>query len=113
MSEHVIEFLVQGSSEEPYTVTFSKEDESFTVWCTCTAGEYGRSCKHRLNIIAGKKNNIVSDNLEDVDIIQTWLPGSHLESALSNVEEAEKRAAEAKRTLSEAKTRLAQIMEYG
>ena len=79
----------------------------------CTAGQYGRSCKHRLNILSGKRNAIVSGNLEDVDTVKSWLPGSHLESALSNVEAAERRAAEAKRNLSAAKNRLAQIMEYG
>ena len=113
MSEHVIDFLVQGSSEEPYEVTFSKEGESFTVRCTCTAGEYGQSCKHRLNILDGRRNNIVSDNLEDVDIIQTWLPGSSLESALNRVKEAEKLADEAKKNLSAAKIKLSQVMEYG
>ena len=113
MLENKIKFLVQGSSDEPYEVIFSKEGERVTISCTCTAGQYGRSCKHRLNILSGKRNAIVSGNLEDVDTVKSWLPGSHLESALSNVEAAERRAAEAKRNLSAAKNRLAQIMEYG
>ena len=113
MSENKIKFLVQGSSDEPYDVIFSKEGGRFTASCTCTAGQYGRCCKHRLNILADKRNAIVSDNLEDVDTVKSWLPGSHLESALSNVKEAERIAAEARRNLSSAKTRLAQVMEYG
>ena len=75
MSENKIKFLVQGSSDEPYDVIFSKEGGRFTASCTCTAGQYGRCCKHRLNILADKRNAIVSDNLEDVDTVKSWLPG--------------------------------------
>ena len=39
MSENKIKFLVQGSSDEPYEVIFSKEGGRFTASCTCTAGQ--------------------------------------------------------------------------
>ena len=113
MSENKIKFLVQGSSDEPYEVIFSKEGGRFTASCTCTAGQYGRCCRHRLNILAGERDDIVSDNHEVVDTVQSWLLGTLLESTLSNVEEAERIAAEARRNLSSAKNRLAQVMEYG
>ena len=106
-----IQFLVKGSLDEPYEVVFMKDGEKISATCTCTAGIYGRSCKHRLNIIDGKRANIVSDNANEVEIIQTWMPGSQIESALREIEFAEQRAALAKQEVSEAKTRLAQIMQ--
>ena len=111
MPEEKIQFLVQGSSDEPYEVVFIREGENISATCTCTAGIYGRHCKHRLNIIDGKSTNIVSENAADVEIIQTWLPGSPIESALRDLELAESRVALAKQEVSEAKTRLAQIMQ--
>ena len=55
----------------------------------------------------------MSENLEDVATVQSWLPGSHIESALNEVKEAEQFADAAKRNLSSAKTRHSQVMEYG
>ena len=92
---------------------FTKEGEKFTVSCTCRAGQHGQSCRHRLNILAGERVDIVSENLEDVATVQSWLPGSHIESALNEVKEAEQFADAAKRKLSSAKTRHSQVMEYG
>ena len=111
MSENKIQFLVTGSSDEPYEVVFMKDGEKISATCTCPAGIYGRYCKHRLNIIDGERTNIVSDNADEVEIIQTWVSGSQIESVLREIEFAEQRAALAKQEVSDAKTRLARIMQ--
>ena len=48
-----IRFLVQGSSAEPYEVTFVKRGENLSASCTCPDGQNRLSCKHRLNILEG------------------------------------------------------------
>ena len=61
-----IVFLVKGSAKEPYTVEFFKEDNSIKTKCSCPAGKYSTSCKHRISILTGHTTGIVSDNIDDV-----------------------------------------------
>lgn len=83
-------FLVQGSSEEPYTVTFTKIDDNLKVSCTCAAAMKGMYCKHRTNILNGDVTNIVSHNTNDVLIIRDMLINSDVERAMQKILELEK-----------------------
>ena len=105
-----IVFLVQGSAPEPYEVYFSKSGNNLTAHCTCPAGENGLYCKHRFRILAGKTEGIVSDNKEDVKIVQSWLKGSDVEEAMNYVLEMEKEVEKAKKKHSAAKKKLARAM---
>ena len=105
-----IKFLVQGSVEEPYQVIFFKDAEHLYASCDCKAGSYGRYCKHRIHILNDEKVDIVSDNLDDVATVQSWLYGTELESVFKSVQEAEDVVSEAQRRLSLAKRSLARIM---
>jgi hypothetical protein len=102
-----ISFLVQGSAEEPYRVTFRKSGNNLSAYCTCPAGENGQYCKHRINILCGITNRIVSPNEAKIQIVTSWLPGTDVEVALSAVIDAEKQYERAKLNLSAAKKRLA------
>ena len=102
-----IEFMVQGSALEPYHVVFTKEGNNLNAYCTCLAGENDLYCKHRFNILDGKTKAIVSNNLDQVPIIQSWLPGSDVEKALNLLGQAEKEYALAKKRVSEAKKNVA------
>ncbi|WP_166296243.1 SWIM zinc finger family protein [Photorhabdus tasmaniensis] len=109
-----INFLVQGSAEEPYKVTFTKDVKEFLAFCTCPAGENGMYCKHRINIINGDTRNIVSDNIQQVNIIaKQWLPNSSIEAALEDVKRAESLLDDIKRALSLAKRNVAKVMHGG
>ena len=99
-------FLVQGSAEEPYKVTFQKDVNNLSAYCTCPAGDNGQYCKHRFNILGGITDGIVSGNVADVAVVVSWLPGTDIETALNAVMDAEEKCAEAKRELSAAKKRL-------
>lgn len=105
-----IEFLVQGSAEEPYRVLFTKDGNNLNAYCSCQAGENGLYCKHRFNILDGKTTAIVSNNLDQVPIIQSWLPGSDIDDALKKLEEAEQEYKRAKKLVSEAKKNVAKAM---
>ncbi|WP_446469410.1 SWIM zinc finger family protein [Xenorhabdus stockiae] len=109
-----IHFLVKGSAEEPYKVTFVKDSNNLSAFCTCPAGENGMYCKHRVNILKGDPKNIVSDNDHQVIIInKKWYPNSAIESALKNVEKAELLLADLKSAIALAKKEASIIMRQG
>lgn len=105
-----IEFLVQGSAPEPYRVSFVKDKNNLNAFCTCPAGENGQYCKHRFAILAGDSKAIVSKNKDQVTTVCGWLPGTDLESALTELAEAEHEYDAAKELFTIAKKRVAQAM---
>jgi uncharacterized Zn finger protein len=114
MKAHItdaFEFLVQGSAPEPYVVSFRRRDVmNISAYCTCPAGESGMSCKHRIRILRGLVEGIISKNTGDVATVAGWLAGSDVESALQTIDELEKEAERIKRALSAAKKALAQCL---
>lgn len=103
-------FLVQGSSVEPYEVTFIKDESSLTALCTCPAGQFGNFCKHRIAILDGKVAAISSSNVDQVQTVVEWLVGTDVEAALVEMREAEKIADNAKKNLAALKKKLAKAM---
>lgn len=93
--EEKISFLVQGSAEKPYHVDFFKQGNEVTATCDCRAGQYSGHCKHRVLILTNSSKNIVSENLEDVTKVSSWIKGTEIESALNyflEMQELEKNA---------------------
>jgi hypothetical protein len=106
-----ISFEVQGSAAEPYGVIFVKRsDTNLSAYCSCPAGENGQYCKHRFNILEGITKGIVSDNLEDVKTVQSWLSGTDVEVAIMEMRKLETEAARIKKELSAAKKIVAKAM---
>jgi hypothetical protein len=98
MSEDTREFLVQGSEPAPYRVIFKRTETDLKATCTCRAGKNGILCKHRLSILDGDKKAVVSENSEQVAEVASWLDGSSVGLAISELValEAEKKDIEAK-----------------
>lgn len=103
-------FLVKGSSSDAYEVTFIKDGASLTALCTCPAGQYGNFCKHRVAILDGKPDSISSGNRDQVSTVTEWLVGTDVETALSELREAEKTTEYAKEDLAALKKKLARAM---
>ncbi len=101
-----IEFTVQGSSPEPYNVTFTKKGDKLSAFCTCPAGVYGLHCKHRINILSGITKGIVSKNLNDVETIKKWLTNTEVETALNELKAAEKAYNKARKKLADSKKKI-------
>jgi len=101
-----IKFLVQGSKPQPYEVVFKIEGKNLTGRCSCPAGLYGQHCKHRLNILMGITEGIVSDNKNSVKTVQSWLRGTDVEAALKDVCETNLAFESAKKKLSLSKKKL-------
>lgn len=110
MAVEECEFLVEGSAPDPYRVTFHREDGQLTASCTCPAGERQMHCKHRIRILRGSAEGIVSGNGADVSRVVGWLKGSKLQEALGEFLQSEAAVEEANRRLAGAKHKLARIM---
>ncbi len=97
-----ITFKVQGSAPQPYVVHFSKTGNNLTAHCTCPAGARGLYCKHRMRILEGTVEGIVSGNESAVPTIVSWLPGSDVETALNELLSAHDKLEAAKQKLATA-----------
>ena len=83
-----IEFLVQGSSSEPYKVIFKNNHENkMTAFCTCQAGDFGETCKHRWNIIKGNTENIIDGDKSYVLQVMDWYSKSKIKLVEEEVEQ--------------------------
>jgi hypothetical protein len=106
-----IEFLVQGSAAEPYLVYFRRHDaKTIAAHCTCAAGKSGMACKHRVRILRGSVEGVVSANAADVATVATWLAGSDAEAALEKIAALEEEAERNRRELAAAKWSLAKCL---
>jgi uncharacterized Zn finger protein len=109
----MIKFLVQGSEEEPYEVVFDKEGDRVTATCSCPAGvkgPAGQCCKHRINILRGNADGIVSANVQDVKTVQGWIVDSDIEAEVRKLTEGEAELEQAKKKVAAAKRALAKVM---
>ncbi|MEY2509022.1 MAG: hypothetical protein QOH01_3351 [Verrucomicrobiota bacterium] len=105
------EFLVQGSAAEPYVISFRRRGaNNISAYCTCPAGQSGMSCKHRVRILRGLVEGVVSPNSADVTRVAGWLAGSDVQTALRTIEDLENEAERIKKALSAAKKALAQCL---
>ncbi len=106
----IIYFSVQGSATEPYKVTFQKNGNKLSAYCTCPAGKHGQYCKHRFRILGGLTDDIVSNNVSAVDEVKSWLSGTDVESVLTEVAKKGNAFEKAKKEFSIAKKKLARTM---
>lgn len=103
-------FLVQGSAGNPYEVSFRREGSNLSAYCTCPAGANGMYCKHRVAILNGMTQGVVSGNASEVGEVAGWLSGTDVEAAMDEVEALEVQMDQIKNALSKAKKNLAKSM---
>jgi hypothetical protein len=106
-----LSFLVQGSSTIPYRVVFTRRGGRISAKCSCPAGLKGQICKHRMSILSGSRQNVVSDNLNEIPAVISWLPGSDIEQAWSEVQRLEDDLNHLKIRLATAKKKLLKSMQ--
>jgi uncharacterized Zn finger protein len=98
------QFRVQGSAAEPYVVSFRRRGgNNISATCTCPAAQIGMSCKHRMDILRGRVECIVSPNAADVATVAGWFAGSDVQTALDTIERLEKEAEAIQTALTAAK----------
>lgn len=105
-----IKFLVQGSSDDPYEVSFWKDGNRLSAFCTCSAGQNGQHCKHRMQIFDGITDGIVSGNGDQVPAVVSWLSGTEVAAAIDALNAAERELDRAKKAVASSKKHLAAAM---
>lgn len=105
-----IEFDVRDSALVECRVTFVKNGDNLSAFCTCEMGQREQYCAHRLDVLRGDTSSIVSDNIVQATSVGQWVVGTDVYSAMLEIEQWEHRAAEADRKLDEAKRRLGVAM---
>jgi uncharacterized Zn finger protein len=103
-------FLVRGSTPEPYRVAFRREGRNLSAHCTCPAGESGKYCEHRIDILRGSLDGIVSENAADVATVAGWLKGTDVDAALQTVTRLEAEAERINQALITAKETLSEFL---
>ena len=103
-------FMVQGSEPEPYRVVFRREAANFTATCTCRAGEVGQVCKHRVNLLKGETNGLVSGNSGQLSHLPGMFAGTDVARAFEKLAEAEVALEVAKTEFMKRKKALARAM---
>lgn len=107
-SKTTIVFRVQGSQPEPYEVVFERlSSKNMRARCNCQAGDFGLICKHRIKILEGNAQGIESSNKSDVQVVQSWLQGTDVSSALLELKFLEVEAERLKNEIAAARKRLA------
>jgi uncharacterized Zn finger protein len=101
---------VKGSSADPYELTFIKDGTSLTALCTCPAGNFGGSCKHRVAIFDGDAGAVISGDEGKVAVVVEWLAGSDVETALREMRKTSADPNATKALLAAAKKKLARAM---
>ena len=84
---------VKGSAQDPYEVELiGLSETNLSAHCTCPAGMNWRYCKHRFGIIEGSTKGTVGDNLDDVAVVKSWVPGTDIDLAMQQVKAIVKEA---------------------
>jgi hypothetical protein len=110
MSALIREFLVQGSDPSPYKVRFKKNGDDLKATCSCKAGISGMLCKHRLSILDGDKSAVISDNADQVAEVSSWLEGSKVADAISEVVSLEAQKKQIETNIKRAKKLIAEML---
>lgn len=80
-----------SSSDAIYTLQIFCEDGNVAIFCDCSAGAYGKLCKHKLAIIANDKTDIENQEQDkNFELAQVWIKGSTLQKMLADIGVAEK-----------------------
>ena len=101
---------VKGSSSDPYELTFIKDGDSLTALCTCPAGNFGGSCKHRVAIFDNDAAAVVDGDEGKVSVVVEWLTGTDVEAALQEMRDVIAAPDATKASLAAAKKKLARAM---
>lgn len=110
-----LELLAKSSSgESQYLVQFLLEDGRLSVFCNCSAGEFGKLCRHKLSFLAGEGGMLaLGDQSAALAEIQGWVDQSDFRALLRELAMAEARLEAAHADVSAAKKSIERLMKQG
>ena len=103
--------VLSSDGDSSYVVEFVFDEGSLTVHCECPAGEFGKSCRHKLGLLQGDFSILAnSDEKPLLDNVRQWVEKSKLNELLATLRSAEAAEKAAKASLAVAKKRLEKAM---
>ena len=81
----IITFLIQGSALAPYEVIFNSTEASLQISCNCSAGLFKKLCKHKINLLNGSSLNLISENKEQIPLIQNLVKNTYIPEILNEI----------------------------
>ncbi|ABK16805.1 hypothetical protein [Syntrophobacter fumaroxidans] len=106
-----LQFLIQGSAPEPYTVTLIRVGPDITISCSCPGAKFEKHCKHRIRILTGDKTGIISGNADCLCQVSEMIRGTAIESARDRYQQAEREVEMAKKKFMKVKKELSDLMQ--
>ena len=109
------DLLVKSSDgETTYVVQFILDAEKLSVFCTCSAGEFGKICKHKLALLNGDRSLLVDDgDTLGFAEVQGWIKQSEWPTLLNLFNESEEKFKVAQAELAKIKKRVEAAMKNG
>jgi hypothetical protein len=103
-----------SSGGEPYIVDFTRENGLLSVFCNCTAGDFGKFCKHKWQLLSGDRGMLYSsEDEEKLQQVEEWVEVSSFYSLYSDVNELEAQVAKLKAQIKKAKKDAEKRMREG
>jgi hypothetical protein len=86
-----------SSGDDFYIVDFVQTNGKLAVFCNCTAGELGKFCKHKWDLLEGHRDRLADPNEEPL-LVQAleWVGQSDFKNLYGRVNELEAEAEELK-----------------
>jgi hypothetical protein len=83
-------FTVEGSKGDEYEVVAERAGPFLSLTCTCVGAARGEMCKHRIALLDGVIDALLSENESDVALLPGLLAGSAAERALAHFHEVDR-----------------------
>ena len=97
-----------------YSVWFTFADGSLTIDCNCPAGELGKSCKHKLAFLLGKKDMLFCPEENGILAeLQAWVNQTSYPELIRQIDHAEVELRRAQEKVKRAKSMLERAMKHG
>ena len=110
----MLTFKMRGSKGDVYTVVAERVGKNLTIKCSCPAGQNSMHCHHRIELLSGDAEYMISENFDDVSRLKAMLKGSDVEVAMKELRAvAKKKTKEIKQKVSAAKKNFARAMDDG
>jgi hypothetical protein len=86
----ILDFTVQGRRGDEYRIAAWRQGNDLMLTCTCPAGVNRRICHHRVALLDGVVDNLVSGNHGDVDRLRSLMRGTRIEPVVARFCHAER-----------------------
>jgi len=109
-----ISVKANSSSGDPYTVDFIHNNGLLSVFCNCAAGEWGKFCKHKWQLLSGNRAMLAyEDDVQKLQEVESWVKLSSISSLFDEVNDLERELEEKKTRLKKAKKEVERKMKEG